>query len=124
MRVDLILPFALHYSNELASLFEKCIFCLHICVGNLNVDYRRCHHQASPFAPLHHYLPRLTHTCVKENFNIDYTAAAITGRLHHLLMDRRTVLHARADCQVSLSLSQGCSRVKDMGGLSYQPDGI
>ena len=106
MRVDLILPFVLHYSNELASLFEKCIFCLHICVGNLNVDYRLCHHQASPFAPLHHYLPRLTRTCVKENFNIDYTAAAITGRLHHLLMDRRTVLHARIVPSISVIVAR------------------
>ena len=121
MRVDLILPFALHYSNELASLFEKCIFCLHICVGNLNVDYRRCHHQASPFAPLHHYLPRLTRTCVKENFNIDYTAAAVTERLHHLLMDIRSVLHARIGKYL-------CHCRKDALGSRiwevYQPDGI
>ena len=57
------------------------------------------------------------HLC-EGNVSIDYTVEG-NQRLGHLLMDRGgAVCGVRAQCQVSLSLSQGCSGVKDVGGPS------
>ena len=51
------------------------------------------------------------------NFGIDYTVDG-NQRVDHLLMARGGECGVRVQCQVSLSLSQGCSGVKDVGGPS------
>ena len=89
-------------------------------VRNVSLDYRRCHHWASPFTPFRHYLPwpRCTYVyicimciiciiymylgqdvlkCVG-NLAVDYTVDVTSCHncLHHLLMCTH--------CQVPVSL--------------------
>ena len=108
------------YSSSSSSLeCEKCTYtCSHVCVGNLNFDYRVCHRQASPFAPLHHYLQRGEHPLMWRKSQHWLHSGGQSKGTPFTDGQRRVVWCGVCNAKYLCHCGKDALRVKDVGGPS------